>query len=143
MDQRARLGRGHQLFEDRALALQALVERQVRRRFDRVDRAQRRFLAARAFLDGAAVLGEERRIAARVGEFVVAVADATASGAARGGALGEADGAVEQVALDDLVDDAERLGLRRAHEIAGGDHVERGFGADEARQSLRAAGARQ
>ena len=44
---------------------------------------------------------------------------------------------------DDLVDDAERLGLRRRHVAAGDDHLHRRLRADQARQALRAAAARQ
>jgi hypothetical protein len=56
---------------------------------------------------------------------------------------GEVQGSFEEVAFDDFVDDAQFLRPAGAHEVAGGDEVERGPRADEPRQALRAAGAGQ
>jgi hypothetical protein len=56
-------------------------------------------------------------------------------------ALGEGDGFGQEIALDDRIDDTELQGLRRAHGIAGDDHLESGLEARDARQALDAAGA--
>ena len=89
---------------------------------------------------GLALLGEKGGVGAA--ELVGALADLAALCAAgNGDGLGELDRAVEQVALHDLVDQADFLGLRGGDRIAGGDHVERRLDADDARHALRAAGA--
>ena len=55
---------------------------------------------------------------------------------------GERDRAGDQIALDDLVDQAGRERVLRRDRIARQDHRQRLLDADEARQALRAAGAR-
>ena len=58
-------------------------------------------------------------------------------------ALGERGRAGREVALDELVEQAELLGARGADRIARGDHLERRPHADQARQPLRATRAGQ
>ena len=56
--------------------------------------------------------------------------------------LAKATAARDHVAVDDLVDQAGRRALGRVDEGAGGDKLQRLLDADGARQTLRAAGAR-
>ena len=142
MAQRLRLRAGHELGRDLALLLDAVGEGQGRRRFERVDDLYRRDLAARPGGDGLALLGEKGGVGAA--ELVGALADLPALCAAgNGDGLGELDRALEQVALHDLVDQADLLRLRGGDRIARGDHVERRLDADDARHALRAPGARE
>jgi hypothetical protein len=56
---------------------------------------------------------------------------------------GEGDGALDDVTLHHVVDDAERLGLGRGNGVAGEHEGERLLGPDQPRQALGAAGAGQ
>ena len=57
--------------------------------------------------------------------------------------LGESERAFEQVALHDLVDHPRLVRGCRGHRIARDDDIERGLHADQPRQTLRTAGARE
>src|SRR5205823_669798 len=103
MDEGARLGRGHELLKDLAFAPQSLFEAKRCRRFHRIDRPHRRFLAAGALPCGGAVVREEARIGARFRELRVILAHAAPGRAARDRAFGKALRALEEIALDDLV----------------------------------------
>src|SRR5258706_14822045 len=54
----------------------------------------------------------------------------------------ESDGALDEIALDDFVDEAGRERVLRRNRIAAENHRETLFDADEAGQKLRSAGAR-
>ena len=56
--------------------------------------------------------------------------------------LREGDGALDEIALDDFVDEAGRERVLRRNRIAAQNHRETLFDADEPRQKLRSAGAR-
>ena len=140
--ERRRLGRGDGLFEELALALESRVERELDGGLDRLDAADRSAPAARPGRRVLRGLLEETRRELRLVDVRREVADARQR-ALRRDALGEGDGARQQVALDDLVDEPERLGLHGAHGVAAHDHLERLGHADEARQALRPAGSRQ
>ena len=136
---RRRLRRGQQLHEQLALALHALVERQLDGGLHALDDVPRRLEAAGAAGDRLLGLLEQ------VGRFErrLEIAHAPARRVLGDQHLGMRHGAGQQVALDDGVDDALALGLGRRDVAARDDGVERVLGAGEARQALRAAGARQ
>jgi hypothetical protein len=126
----------HEVDEKLALDADALVERLVDGRRHRLDAFQRR---GKVLHHGAhAVLREgQERLGIVVLHFPVAKLRERAL--FRGHLLREGHGALDEVALDDLVQKP-RLGeLLRGHGVAGDDHVERHFEADGPRQALRAA----
>ncbi len=86
---------------------------------------------------------EDRRVCA-IGEHLVGlVAHERMLAALRRFTFRECDGAGSQIALDDLVDDAETQRVVGFERIAGQDRVHRRFRADQSRQPLRAAAAGQ
>ncbi len=86
---------------------------------------------------------EDRGVGAIGEHLVVLVAYQWMLAALRRFALRECDGAGDQVALKDLVDDAEAQRVFGFERIAGQDRVHRRLRADQSRQALRAAAARQ
>ena len=104
------LGRGDQLLEQLALALDALVERQGHRGLDGLDDVLRRLEAARLARDRLAEVGEHLRLAAHGGQLVVEIADLAQRALLDQHLLGERHARRGEVALDDLVDQA---GLQR------------------------------
>ena len=137
------LGRGHALLEELALALESLREGQRHRRLHRLDALEGREIAPRLALDALLEGLEEGRVLAGGLELVVRGRDLPEGLLLGHELLGEGDGARAEILAHHLVHDAELLGPRRAHGIAAHDHLEGGLGADQARQPLRAAGARQ
>ena len=117
------------------------VERELDGGLDGLDAAHGRSPAARPGRRVLRGLLEEARSELRLVDVRGEVANSRKR-ARRRDPLGEGDGAGQQVALDDLVDQPEALGLRGAHGLAAHDHLQRLGHADEARQPLRPAGAR-
>ena len=103
------------------------------------DRAQ----PPRALRRGVSRAGEARRVGARGGEPVLAVAHAGERALLGDDLAGEGDRLLDDVAGDDRVDDAVLLQLLDRRRVAGEDELERPFRPDEPRQALRAAGAGQ
>ena len=111
-----RLGGLHALREELALAAQPLVEGQGGGRLHRVHAAEGREEAAGASLEALAELREDGGI--RPAHLVLHVADLPERLALGDQPLGEGAGALEEVAGDHLVHDAEGLGLRGGNGIA-------------------------
>jgi len=121
-----------------ALALQALDQGQLRGGFDGLDAAQRGEQAGHALLHFGALGGDRRGVALHL----------ALAGAARDVAFGQQATDIGQagfgeIAFDDPVEDAVLHSLRRFHRIAGDDHLQRPFDANQARQALGAAGTGQ
>jgi hypothetical protein len=140
MAKRARLGRLHQVQEQLALARHSLFERQLDRSLDRLDASRRRreVLRHRArrvqreLQEGLGVIMLDLQVAhLRQAELV-------------GNRLaGKRNGRLDDVAVDDLIEKLRSLEFLGLHRRARDDHVGRHLERDDARQSLRAAGAGQ
>ena len=131
--------RGDELPEQFALALERLVDWQFDRGFEATDDAVRGDLAPRPGVHPLAGLLEKARLdGCRVDHDV---ADTLERRAGFDEFPGIADRAFEQIAFDDLVDEAHVVGLARGNRIARGDDVQSGFDAGDARQALGSAGA--
>ena len=140
---RLRLVAGDQLAEQFALAPQAFFKGQHEGVAHRLDAGGRRLPAAQPAGQRGGGRVECAGIGPRRRQLVVAVADAPQRPVFRQNPAGEGDRVRRQIALGERVEDAvgERFGRR--DRIAGDDHLERLFRADQPRQALRAAGARQ
>ena len=112
------------------------------RRLDRLDVRFGRVEALELAGIGLAELVEDRRVGARFGELVVALAG-FGDRADVADLLGEGDRMLLELALDQPVDQADVAGLLGADRIAGRGHFQRLADAGDARQPLRAAGAGQ
>ena len=139
---RLRLVADHELHEQVALFLLRLVDRRIERHADRFDRGGRRVQAARLLGVLRDDLVEFRRIGADLFELVVAILHALERALRRQHAARKLDRAGNQIALDDLVHQPGRKRVLRRDRIARQDHRQRLLDADQARQALRAAGAR-
>src|SRR5262249_57593942 len=100
----------------------ALVERQVDRRLDRLDARLGRLEAARLARHRLAELAEELGLAARGGDLVAEITYLAQRPLLVDHALGESDGTRGEIALDDLVHQAEPLRVFAADGIATDDH---------------------
>ena len=142
--QRPRLGGIFELVEELALALDALVERHRAGRLDRGDAMVGRLLVARAPRDRFAHRLEDARVGLGLGQFLVAVADARQRPRI-GDAARHRDRRVSQIAAfgHQLVDDAELVRLLGRDMAARHDHLHRRLRADQPRQPLGPAAARQ
>ncbi len=139
--QRLRLAVLRTLHEQFALPRHALFKGKGGGGFHSVDDALRReqiFLLLRDAFAGC--VEESGRQLARVD---LEVANLAQRRILRGECACIVEGTVEQVALDDLIDDAGFGRLRGGHRIARDDDAERGFDADQARQPLGSAGTRE
>ena len=138
------LDAGDQLQEQLALDLDAFVEGEVHRRLDALDIVFRRQEAAELAAIGLAEVSEDLRLAAGGLDLLVLVANFPQRALLGQHLGGEGDGGVAQVPFRrQLVDEAHgQRGFRR-HMLAGGDHLQRLFRADDAGQTLRAARAGQ
>ncbi len=134
-----RLPRLHRLPEELALALETLLEGEIDGGLHRVHAAKRRLPAASPRGRVFPRLREDRRVALRLLEVGGEIASAR-HGAGGCHSLREGDRGVHEVsALDDLVDETERLGLGGSDRLAADDHLQ-GLGyADQPGQPLRAA----
>ena len=140
---RFRLVAGDKFLEQLAFAPQAFVERQGEGVAHRFDASRRRLAAAEPAGQRRGGLVKVFGIGARCHEFVVAVARLLQWASLGNDAAGEGGSRGHQVTLDDFIDDAVSGGLGGADRVAGNNHPQCLFGADEARQALRAAGAGQ
>ena len=116
MDLGLGLGGLHALAEELALPLHPLVEGQGGGGLHRVHAAERREEAPRALLEPLAELREGGGI--RPAHLVLHLADLPEGLALGGEPRGEGAGALQEVAGDDLVHDAEGLGARRGDGVA-------------------------
>ncbi len=133
---------GDQLEEAFALLLQPLVERQVDGGADRVGRRKRRFQPARLLGHGGNRIGEDRAVGLGGHELAVVVAQ-FAQRALFGQHLAGKRLAAGGRTFDDFLDQAVLQRLGGPDRIAADDHLDRKLRTDRARQTLRAAGARQ
>ncbi len=136
---RGRLRAGHELHEQLALLLHAVGIGEFARRLHRFDARVGRIEPAD--LAGLLVpeLVEDRRVLHAV---LVRISFRRARNLLADLAAREGDRVgLKAVLPDDLVDEADALGLLRRNGIAADDHRQRGFGADEARQALGTRGA--
>ena len=115
---RPRLRAAHQLHEQVALVDDAFGIGFGDRRLDRLDIGLGRLEAAELPGIGLAEFVEDRRIGARFGELVVALATIWAAGGCRAPPR-QGDGMLHQLALDDPVDEADGMGLLGADRRAG------------------------
>ena len=139
---RLRLRRAEQFHEGGALALGALVERQLDGVLHRLERPRPRLEAAEFAGVRLADRLEDFRLAARRRHFVVAVAHLHQRQLLVDHPAGEGERALAQMALgNDLVDDAPCLRLPGGERRPRQDHLGRRLGPDQPRQPLRAAGA--
>ena len=136
MPQRPRFGGHDARREDLAFALGSVVEPVLDAGFDRLDGGKRRAHAARGLFQAGARRGDRVGRPRCVANRLLARLPDLPRLRLR---LRERDRAREQIAVDNVVDDAGRVGLRRGHRLAVGAHVERHLQAGEPRQSLRAA----
>ena len=139
MPERARFGRPFELGGQPALDLQAFVERQTGGRLQRVEQGERRLPVAHGLGDLLALLLEEA-----VG--VLAASHRLFAGAARACIFGhqfarDRDGARDQVAFDDRVNEVHVVRGLGGDRLARQNHVERMPKVHDARQPLGAAGA--
>ncbi len=137
VDQRLRLRREQAHAENLRLARDPVIETQARRRFHRIDGRQRSHLPPPRLARLLASEREDRRVPGRILQFLVTLASLQhqpARDAAR-----ELDGALQQVALDDLVENPGRKRCFRINGLAERAHLH-GFGdAGQPRQPLRPA----
>jgi hypothetical protein len=141
-----RLRAGHQLHEELALDLQALVERQVGGGLDALDVVLRGEEAAGLAGDRGAEVGEQLGVALRFGDLLVAVAHAGERHVLghRSPSEGDRLGAERVVrTVLHLVDEPAFEGLVGADVTARGHHLECLGHAGQARQALGAAGTGQ
>ena len=140
---RGGFGAGDQFAEQFGLARETGLEiGRIDRRLHGLDDVPRRLVAA----EGAGIFRwkclKQLRLAARLGELVVAVPHAPERPALGEDSAGECHGLVLQPALlDDRIDEAEVERLRGLHRLAARHDLQRAFDADDARQPLGAAGA--
>ena len=139
---RLRLIARYQLEEAFALLLQPFVERQVDGGADRVGRGERRLQPARSLGQRRDRVGEDRAVGLGGGELAVVVAQLAQRALLRQHLAGKGLAAGGRT-FDDFLDQAVLQRLRCADRIAADDHLDREFRTDHARQTLRAAGARQ
>ncbi len=140
MAQRCRLGREHQRAEQFALALEARIEGLVHGRRNRLDAGQGSRVGTGRGFDGVA-RELKKRLGVRHGDLEIARAFEAAP-------LGKQDARELQRGRQDVLgmEGVEQSGvaqLLRGDGRARHDHVQRPLDADQARQALRAAGARQ
>ena len=140
MNERLRLLGLDALEEQRPLTLAALVERQRRRRFDRVDDLQRRHLVAPGLRRQLPCRREQRRVLVRRAQVLRALAG-LADARRHADVARETDRALDEIAVDDAIDQAGGVRVTRLERLAGHAHVEGLLDADQARQPLRALGA--
>ena len=141
---RRRLRAGDEFAEELLLHLDAFVERQVHRRLDALDVVFGREEAAELAGIGLADIREDFRLAAGRFHLVVQVAHLLQRALLGDDLVGEGNRALAQLAFfREFVDEAHFEALLRAHMLPGRHHFERLFRADDARQALRAARARQ
>ena len=139
---RLRLVADDQLQEQVALFLLRLVDRRIERHADRLDRGGRRMQPARLLGVLRDDLVELRRVGANLFELVLSILDALKRALCSEHAAGEFDGTLDQIAFDDVIDKPCLERVLRGDRIARQDHRQRLLDADEARQPLRAARAR-
>ena len=129
--------RGHQQFEEQlTLALHAFVERQLHRRFHRLDAREWRLETALFTGDGLLELVEQTVLRIRhsqITEF------------SQGGVIGQQltgirQRAVQQITADHLINQPQRQGLFGFHRVTPDDHFQRFLRAHQARQTLGTAG---
>jgi hypothetical protein len=137
------LGRGDQLLEELALPLQALVERQINCRFNCFDAVLGRAEAAGLARHRLAELREDLGLAAHRADLVVEIADLPERPLLGHDLLREGHPGRGEIAVHDLVDQADLQRLVRPDRIAAHDHGQRLGHPDHARQPLGAARARQ
>ena len=138
VDERLRLVGVEAVDEQPGLDLASLLERQSGGGFDGVDGGQRSDQVALLLARGVAGRGEDRRVLFGSTQFLVALA--RFGSWLCGDLAGESHGAVQQVAVDQLIHDA---GLQRVgclDWIAVGAHLNCLGDAGEAGQALRASG---
>jgi hypothetical protein len=121
---------------------QAFVKWQVEGPAHGLDGGGRCVQAARAPAQLGGELLERLRVGAHRRELVVDVAHASQRPFLRQHFSGERERAGQQVALDDLIDEAIAQRLAGGNRIAAHDHAHRLVNADQARQAQRSAGAR-
>ena len=129
------------LEEQRPLTLAALVERQRSGRFDRVDNLQRRHLLAPGLRRQLACRREQRRVLVRRAQVLRPLAGLADTRGHRHVAR-KTNRALDEVAVDDAIDQTGGVRITGLERLSGHAHVERFPDADEARQPLRALGAR-
>ncbi len=137
---RLRLSAAEELDETVAFAPGRLVERQLERITHGRNRGRGRLQALAALQLRGGELVEFGPL--RLGELLVAIARKHQRPFFRDDTPRERDGRGGHIALDDLVDQSVLQCVLRGDRIAGQDHGQRLLYADEARQALRAAGAR-
>ena len=139
-----RLVARHQAHEQLALFLQAFLEVEVHGRFDALDVGFGCIIAAELLAVRLAEGCEDLRLAAGGEHLVVQVAHALQRTLLGDDLAGEGNGALAQLAfLDEFVDEAHLGALLCRDMFTGRHHLQRALGANDARQALRAAGARQ
>ena len=139
MPHRGRLGAGHQLHEQLALALDAFGVGQFARGLDRLDRGVGRIETADLARLGVAKLVEDRGVLHAV--LVLRALARTRDRLADLAACKSDRVGLEAVFAHDGIDQSDGLRLLGGNRIAAHDQRQRGFGADQARHALGARGA--
>src|SRR5437773_6404226 len=127
-----------ELLEELALTLQALVERQAHRGLDGLDAVLRRAEAADLPRDGLAELAEDLRLALRVRDLVGEIANLLERSLLVQHLLCEGNARRGEVAVHDLVDEADLERFVGADRIAAHDHGQSFLRSNDARETLRA-----
>ncbi len=128
--------------EDPALADAAFVKGQRGGGLDRVDHGARRLEIAACLLRQLSACGQERGQGVWRRQLVGAGARSRMRATAVGGTPRELHGAADEIAIDDPIDQAEAERVGSLDRLAGDAHLDRLLDADQARQPLRALGAR-
>ncbi len=139
---RRRLRAFHQRHEKLALVLDALVERHLDGSLHRLDALLQRLVAAELAGAGLAKRVEDLGLAAQRRDPVITVAYGQGLGSDDELAC-ESHRTFDQVALDDLVEQALRKRRRSADRRTRGDHLQGPLRSEQTRQALGATGARQ
>jgi signal transduction histidine kinase/CheY-like chemotaxis protein len=137
------LRRDQQLLEQLALPGQALVEGQVDGGLDGLDAGLRGPEAPRLPGDRLPELAEDLGLAAGGGDLLVEVAGLAQRSSLGHHPVGERHRPRDQVALHQLVEEAQAVRLRASDGVAAHDHLERVLHSHQARQALGAAGPRE
>jgi len=140
MTQRCRLGREHQRREQIPLLLETLVEGLLDRRGDRLDAGQGRGIGTRHGFDR---IARELEEGLRVRHVEFQVAHALPLQSFRTHPARKSQGDFQQVAVGEGIEQRGVAKFLRGNRRARSNHVDRGFNAEQTRQPLSSAGARQ